>query len=202
MDRDRLLTRFEAGSSYDNVNVVDYKKANINGLSTESGTNLSTVTSADKLIGHVFVSEKEAVLFFSDNKIKLWDFVFNTITSLIEDPLLNFNSTHPIHGVSKVVNGCERVVYFTDDNNPVRAINIDNLDQYFESELLIPERLNLNRFLAIANLSNITVLDSGGNLKVGSYRFAYRFVDEEGNTTNWSDFTQRVNIYEDDINSN
>lgn len=203
IDRDRLLTRFEPGASFDHVNIVDFKEGNISGLTNESGTDLSTsLLTSGKVIGHVFVSEKEAILFLSDNQIILWDFVLDTQELILESDLLEFNDTYPIHGVSKVINGCERVVYFTDNLNPVRALNIDRLDQYYEDSVLIVDRLKLNRPLSSTDITNINVLDSGGSLKIGSYRFAYRFIDVDGNVTNWSSFTQRVNVYDDPNNGN
>lgn len=96
---------------------------------------------------------------------------------------MNFSKDYPIHGVSKVIKGCERVIYFTDFNNPVRAINIDNVEQYFEESVFLAENIKLSSPIDFINFSSISVLNSGGDLQIGSYRFAYRFVDIDGNVT-------------------
>lgn len=166
------------------------------GWSTESGTSLISVLGS-KPIGDINVGKDSTILFLPDNKIVLWNFILNTFTTLIEEDELNFSTQYPIHGVSKVIKGCERVIYFTDFNNPMRAVNIDNIEQYYEDDVFVVDRIKLSRPIDFVNISNIQVYNSGGSLSIGSYRFAYRFVDVDGNTTAWSSLSNRINIIED-----
>jgi uncharacterized protein YdeI (BOF family) len=58
------------------------------------------------------------------------------------------------------------------------------------------ENIKLSNPVDFVNISELKVFNSGGNLEIGSYRFAYRFVDIDGNVTAWSSLSNRVNIYE------
>ena len=104
---------------------------------------------------------------------------------------LNFSINHPIDADLKKDKASD-VLYFTDDLNPRRRLELNRLDQYYskpggencgdEEE---PVCLNCNRMLVqkpykVPRFSNISV-NSGGFLKHGIYSFVISYCDQNGN---------------------
>ena len=133
--------------------------------------------------------------------------------SLIVSRCLNFSIEHQIQIINRVRLGCEDTIYFTDDFNPVRAINLSSLDQYHSDgykawleegktpEGYIEEKWDCSKFSLIRGFQ-VPFVDSlevtaGGSHKSGSVNFAVRLLDEDFNATPFGPESGTVNVYED-----
>lgn len=107
-------------------------------------------------------------------------------------------------------------VYVTDNVNPPMFFNIkdmeenagiynsnDGSDKYFGSfdsdlyTISISNTVNAPRFLEYhtTNTGNYDATNGGNGLTVGTYAYAVRFIDSEGNRTEISEFTPTIPIY-------
>lgn len=123
----------------------------------------------------------------------------NSFTTIIENVDLNFDSRYPVKMLFRIRKGCERTIYFTDNFNPYRVMDIDNLAQYgdpFEAA-----RLNLFRTLTLPQFSAVGVQDYGGDLPLGNYQFAIQYLDKDLNETPWIDFTPFLPIVDENLSS-
>jgi len=123
----------------------------------------------------------------------------NTYTTIIEDVNLAFDSRYPVKMLFRIRKGCVRTIYFTDNLNPYRVMDVDELAQYgspFEVD-----RLNLFRTLTLPEFSIVGVQDFGGDLKLGNYQFAIQYLDADLNETPWIDFTPFVPIVDESLSS-
>jgi len=105
---------------------------------------------------------------------------------------LNFNIDSPIKtGIIKNEK-CGKILYWTDDLNPPRYLQLDNLDQYnFTGNILCGEDFTEETCLACDKLeifkdALVPVLEPtdivlGGNLKRGMYQAVIAYCDEAGN---------------------
>lgn len=97
----------------------------------------------------------------------------------------------------RVRNGCERIVYITDNYNPYRVVNLDQLDDISDEGVVTDcNKLKLYKDHGIPCMTlfvgegDTGVKDGTGQLEVGTYYFAFRYLDQEQNPTNWI-FTSR-----------
>ena len=87
----------------------------------------------------------------------------------------------------------------TDDYNYYRIINIDRPEYYtngITTTITTCERLKYSRDYIHPNLS-ATIINSGGALPLGVYRFAYRLLDESKNATDWFHITNPISIVDE-----
>jgi hypothetical protein len=101
-------------------------------------------------------------------------------TTIINDSCLNF--TNRIDGIYRLRRGCEDTVYFTDGDNPVRVMNLSDIEQYYTDGEFDCSKIALTRPNNKPTLE-AQVLDEGGTLEVGSYFILLRYLDEERNPT-------------------
>jgi hypothetical protein len=136
---------------------------------TDTETFICTVvTSTSSIIGEYFPRTK-------------------TFTILISSPDLSFNSHYPIKMLFRIRKGCVRTIYFTDDLNPYRVMDVDNVLQYgtpFEAD-----NLNLSKKITVPSLTVDSVQDFGGSTEVGNYQYAIQYLDTDLNETPWLNFT-------------
>lgn len=150
-------------------------------------------------IGSILLNSEEIILFIKDkdntkNQIILANLNQCSIITLVDSTCLNFQNQ--IQGVYRTLNGCDRIIYFVDGINSDRVLNIDEiirnptnhsyLDVFgnFDCELIKNKR-NIN----IANIRNIVVNNSGGNLGIGMYQFILQYEDIFGNGSDYFGFT-------------
>jgi hypothetical protein len=106
---------------------------------------------------------------------------------------LNFNINYPISVVLKDEK-CGEVLYITDDLNPRRRIEVNNIEQYFKETIPcetcscgteeVDVCLNCEKMLVQPNFSTpeISFEDViGGNLRQGIYSFYIAYCDDNGN---------------------
>jgi hypothetical protein len=170
-------------------------------LSTELGTRYSlTLPESSFIIGGVITDTNTFILFLAgtgSSYIIEYFPTLNTYSVILESTDLNFETAHPIKALFRIRKGCERVVYFTDNFNPYRVLEIDNLAQYGNPVDI--SKLKLQRDAAIPLLAIEAVQDFGGNHKVGSYSYAIQYLDENSNETAFLDHTPTIPLVDNPL---
>lgn len=122
---------------------------------------------------------------------------------ITESPCLNFNINNPID-IEYVINACSIDLYFTDNLNQRRHLELDyenenpsnnlvlnryykNIIGYSDDECQIPiydNTVDCNKLSYHPEFKKPCILfegfTSGGNLKAGSYQFLFAYADEKG----------------------
>lgn len=179
-------------------------------MSNELGTILcGTNWPTDKtLIGHKLLDNDELVLFFfdpaplrPDHEIGIFNTTNCTYTTIVTDSLLNFSDKYPINALFRIRNGCERIIYFTDNYNPYRVINITDTSDWVTSggNLVDHNKILFTRAFAppVVNVPAYgkVIRDSAGNLEYGSYSFYFRYLDVDQNPTfDWLPISHYISI--------
>jgi hypothetical protein len=182
-------------------------------LPNEQGNEIcASLPSGQKIIGNVLLDKEEQVIFSTDNFTSMIG-IYNpsqcTYTNLITSTCLNFKTSQPIHGLFRIRKGCERVIYFTDRTNPYRTINLDDLNSYTDvdpatanaQDLWTCNTFNLSPDYEVPNIELDQVLNTGGQIKVGTVQFAIQYLDEDLNPSNWFYVTNPVPIVDESYNS-
>lgn len=209
LNRDISTTVSKSNTYFDAMNMVlELGQGNAGKISTELGNiQHSLVDQGYNLIGSIDLQDNNVVLFTAtDDNTRSSIYLYNTITGvctlIIDADCLNFNTARPVRGVFRIRRGCDRVIYFVDDSNPVRSINIDKLDQYRNSDgSWNCDLFSLNRPITYPTVDEITVNNSGGALAVGSYSFVFRLLDDDLNPSNWTFPTTPIYIYDNNVGS-
>lgn len=95
---------------------------------------------------------------------------------------LNLDLDHPIDVQSRTLIDESRIVYFVDNKNPPRTVDLDNpppIGKIDKLTTLVPT----SNFPLITNFQ---VNDSTTKLTCGAYQFAFRYLNSKGNITNIS----------------
>lgn len=198
--------------------LLESKEGDFSSLISEEGNSLSDqITEGYVINGSILINDNFTVI-FSTNGIKSEIGIFNSqdqYSVLISSSCLNFSDQYPIIGRYKIHNGCERIIYFTDNYNPIRSINLDSLISYTEldgsgNHLPVLQanatdrwNCNLMKFNPDYSIPQITlnnVQDNGGNLERGTYFFCIRYLDSEFNPTGWTQPSGPMTIYSGSIN--
>lgn len=116
-----------------------------------------------------------------------------------EEDKLNFKTTKQIGGIYRLRRGCEKTIYFTDDNQRPRYFNFSspkdfqNNDGTWNAKLFSLQK----QYSKIPNFQSVETLDSGGNLEPGAYNIAIQYVDDSLNPTEWITSSPTIKIYND-----
>lgn len=95
---------------------------------------------------------------------------------------LDLDLDHPIDIESRVLINSNRIIYFVDNKNPSRTIDLDNP----------PIIGKIDKLSSLVPVSNFPVIDSFEprdsitTLTCGAYQFVFRYLDSKGNITNVS----------------
>lgn len=149
------------------------------------------------IIGHTSIGLDEEVIFSTDNENSEIG-IFNTrtdgYTTILNSDCLNFNINNPVFALHRLRKGCENTVYFTDRRNKYRVINLNSEDfgENFDCNTLL-----ISPDFTIPSINPRYISDSGGTLKVGTYKFSIRYLDEDYNSTNWIYLTSPIVIYDE-----
>lgn len=180
--------------------VLETKNGELPSISNEESNNVCATSfpSGKKVIGHALTETDDVIVFLYDingnHEIGKYSGTTCKYETLVIGNCLNFSQNHPINAIYRVRNGCDGYVYFTDNYNDYRVINISDLDQYLGDGLICP-KLEFSRDYSIPTIDFNSIQDnSGGNLQVGVYYFAVRFLDKYNNATNWTITTRPVVI--------
>ena len=146
-------------------------------ISNEPGFDryLNLLATNDIVLGYQSLDDKSFVVFIQNDasspksKICLLkdsanDEFSGVLSTIYSNDDLNFNRLYPVRAEYKINYKGDRIVYFTDDYNPVRSINIDDVTDY---------TANIGSFSPTYSAPIITtdVSDTGGSLKTGAYQF-------------------------------
>jgi hypothetical protein len=148
------------------INAV--KEPNEFALSTEPA-NRKVSDLPGKLVGSITMDGEQAILFCEPGYIVLYDQKSESLTTLIELAELDFQRQYPIQGKYKIVNGCERSVYWNDGYHEDRFYNLD-------SGLFV----GVDDFRLVPNTTYPTVTGenvAGGELNKGTYLFVVEVLD-------------------------
>lgn len=116
---------------------------------------------------------------------------------------LRFNEHHQIEGLYRLRNGCERHVYWTDNLNVPRTMNIDRPEKYVDAaKNPVASKFNLiktySRIPYFERIDKngdarfgVEVLD-GGKLMPGGYNVTVRLIDADRNATEWITVTNTI----------
>ena len=178
-------------------------------LSNDMSNRHITITALDgwNIIGKIFLINHEYAIFsVKGDKCKIGildiysgkytDYLNKDDANLDDRSLkLNFSIEHPITGIHSVRRGNNRVVYFTDNYNPIRYFDFTNSTNF----------VNVNDFLLLRNANptfNInTSVVGGGELNAGSYIIGFQYLDNNLNTTNWLHFSKSIIIFQPNVNT-
>tara|TARA_R110000787_G_scaffold153516_6_gene267460 strand:+ start:2675 stop:8221 length:5547 start_codon:yes stop_codon:yes gene_type:complete len=104
---------------------------------------------------------------------------------------MNFTKAHPIEALGRYEKKNTQGVYWTDNYNPPRKINVaSGITMSTPCAFL---DLAPKTGFSMPILNNIT---SGGALEAGVYQLTYRYKSAEGVTTEWSPLSNLVPVYE------
>lgn len=110
---------------------------------------------------------------------------------------LNFNINHPIEAEYKINATDDTSIYFTDDNNPPRFINLtdppDSSNAFLDIEVTFSLFPVLTKYPKIA----LESVGSGGTLNCGTYYITSQLVTQDGATTNILDISNPIYINPD-----
>lgn len=187
--------------------VLETREGNHGAISNELGNDVCGVLPEDKIIiGHTLTDTEDIVIFLFDpalvrpeHEIGIYNPILCTYTTIAKDDCLNFSDKYQINALFRIRNGCERIIYFTDNLNPYRVANItDTSDWVNPLSLAIIDcgKISFSRDLVIPcfSLKGGAKNDSGGSLEVGTYSMVARYLDYEENPTDWIVITQPIAI--------
>lgn len=125
---------------------------------------------------------------------QIWKLQYDVITkvptlTILYNSLLNFTTAHPIQMIGRYENDCTQRLYWTDNYNPLRTINVAD-----DNTFAIP--IDLIDLVPTVDHSAIQITDvlSGGNLLTGVYQILYRQKNVSGGETSFSIPSTLVNI--------
>jgi hypothetical protein len=110
---------------------------------------------------------------------------------------LHLDLDHPIDAQGRVLINSNRIVYFVDNKNPARTIDLDDVPPVGSIDKLSSLVPKSN----FPTIDNFTVKDSSTSLTCGAYQFAFRYLDRKGNITNISLPSALVSIGQNSVSS-
>lgn len=117
------------------------------------------------------------------------------VVELIYSGVMGFALENTFDIISRKENSNILRLYFTDNDNPLRNINV------FDEEALAISPALLSVFSPIEGFPiTLDQIVSGGGLEVGVYQFAYRLKSKSGFTSQWSPISNPVSITNRDEN--
>lgn len=190
--------------------VLESREGDIAALSNELGNieSASGYPSTKKIIGHRLLDDGTTVVFLfdpatsrPDHEIGIFDPKQYSYTTYKKGSCLNFSDAHYINAIYRLKNGCERIVYFTDNYNPYRYINLDRPEYYGSGTAFTScDKLKYSRDFKIMDVT-ASINNSGGNIDVGTYNFAFRYLDQDENPTDWIFVTKSISIVDESENT-
>jgi len=175
----------------------------------ESNERCYSLTPGFVPIGKCYIGGNETILFSvsQDNIISEigilknncnYEVHVNDLSSAPEHKL-GFTIEHQIQATYRLRRGCERTIYWTDDNRKPRYYNFDKPADFKNDDgTWAGKKFNLfKEYNEIPEFKTVEVLDSGGVLEPGSYNIAIQYLDEGLNPSEWIITSPTINIYND-----
>ena len=121
-----------------------------------------------------------------------FDLVTDEVTNInliYENQFLNLSVQHPIEAVGRFETQGVQRLYFTDNFNPVRTINVADPNVMSVQ----PDDLQLSPSTTFSKPEILEVVNSG-SLPAGMYQYAYRLVTKSGSQSRFSPFTGFLHV--------
>ena len=202
-------------------------------ISNEPGTRFYQSLPTDAtVIGTIETTEDEVILFVvnedGDSSIHLYSTIgpedasmitifsttvgqtiTSTITGLDNDVDLKFSKKYPIEGTYKIDPNENLIIYFTDNFNPPRSLNVTRQQTSLSNQLYgvnpalssnknYIDRINLFPHSGPVPSISFNTISNGGALKSGTYYLFLAYVDQDFTQTNFVSYSLGVPIVEDD----
>lgn len=182
--------------------VLDSPNGDVMNYQNELGTEISSQLTYTP-VGSINLPDNNIVIFSTDNTTsEIGIFNKGTYTPLVTDTCLNFKKSSMIRGEFKLLNGCDRVIYWTDNLNPDRQFNIDSPEEYQDSSGSWDcNAFKLNPDYDIPFISSLAVNNTGGNLEAGAYGFAVEILDDNLNSITVGLATNYIPVYNDNTSN-
>ena len=159
------------------LNVLDGSKEGSKGARVNELGNTLCLELDNTYAGAIRVDENNIAVFIKPSKIILLN--PNTCGTILFD-IDGLNFGDKVTGESRIVRGCEKVVYFRDGVNPDRFFNFDRVDDFKTAG-----NWDTNKFAFIPQVIypvvETSVKASGGRLNYGTYFFVLEYLDESEN---------------------
>ena len=166
-------------------------------LSNEQGNAIcGSIPEGKKVVGHSFTDDEDIILALyspdGEHELGIYNPLACSYTTVAIGSCLNFSDQKLLNILFRIRNGCDRVINFTDDYNEYRVANLTDTSEWVDAstkQITDCSKIQYDRDFTIpcASLYNngfsITEFDSGGNVEVGTYSFAVRYLDIEENAT-------------------
>lgn len=127
-----------------------------------------------------------------------WNSIIGTFTEGIFTEIFNdknhnylLNFTKDIDSVARIVSSGNRIVYFVEEDNPIRRFD---LDLYISNQTNYDSFEDFNLQLTVKYPKVSTSILEGGTLKASVYSFVTRYIDNSNNKTAWSIPTRLISI--------
>lgn len=152
-------------------------------LTTEDGFSVSLELPANTiLISSYYLNSNKVILFLKNEKSIIAIYDGTNIKEYVSAEL-NFDPNYFIDCTYRLRNGCEDVIYFTDNLNPIRYFNFSRINDFKTDNEWDINKFSLAKNWQVPSISNIKVINSTGKIKTGSVIFAIDYVDEGLNRT-------------------
>jgi hypothetical protein len=136
---------------------------------------------------------------------------YNTVTYQSKNLGFNFDKNYPIKKVVIKNEKSGKNIYFTDNFNPPRHINITNIEDYFiqnvpcQPDFPTPGCIDFDelRIFKLYQIPEIKAssLELGGRLKMGTYQFLVAYADAGGNEISpYYSITQPIAVFDKNNN--
>jgi hypothetical protein len=141
-------------------------------------------------------------------QIELQEYITLLSDDCLEDKTLgfNFDINYPIKTPVIKDEKCGKTIYFTDNLNPPRYINIDKIEDYFIQEVTCDDdiqvecpiftKMEIFKRFSIPKLTPVSI-ELGGSLKMGVYQFLIAYCDALGNEiSEYYSITNPISIFD------
>lgn len=124
-----------------------------------------------------------------NHTINYYDYQTKEAITLINSPLLNFSKKHLILHAD-IVDG--KLLYWVDGLNPARKLNIDKIlsNSYFSLTDEILNAYKLPPAMPPSAVYKTDIKKKTNFLRDGLYKFTYRFIFDDGEISNFSDYSK------------
>ena len=155
-------------------------------------------------IGKCYINNNEVALWLVKNDNTVSEIgilkdngVYEThVNDSLSTNKLGFKIEHQIQATYRLRKGCERTVYFTDNNSRPRYYNFDKPQEFKNDTEWSPAKFNLfKEYSKIPKFEIIEVKNSGGQIEPGSVNISIQYVDENLNASEWILTSHTINIY-------
>ena len=186
--------------------VMESEQGDIGFIGNEE-SNKFILSFKNHIVGYHYMTDEEvAILSITpDNLSEIG--IFNTKTEKYESHVihdLGFTKEHQFDITFRVRRGCERVIYFTDNNTRPMSYNFDKPDIFKnENGIFQRDRFYMQKsYNRIPMFRSVEVIEGVGSLKTGAYYIAIQYLDEDLNPTEFANVSNRINIYKDNTTDN